>query len=692
MLPLPLWPTAMFSQQHQFQQQLLQIQQLIQQQQQQQQHPPPPSAGRGLSPQQQQILNLRTTGQASLLNSNPMLQRALLMQHMQGRFNMTAPGLQHFFPQATRHSLLGPPPVSVSLKPARIGFPGLPFQRQNRGYRKESPKGPEKKDVELGPSSQTPSEEEKIDVPESSQEKADSQPTLPEESSRCLVPRRYLLRKYLLTKRLDSLVCSASPAYPTALALSSTDPQTPPDSSDDGSSEPLAKRLKSVEDATHPKEETGLTTEKEEQAAEAEPPDTSKDWKVPEEPKSLEVMVSSGSSLKVTIQQSSESRAISTTAPKPGPRLADGSAPTSSPEPGLKFFCYICKINCFNQQNFQAHMAGLQHQQRLGEIQHMSNACLLSLLPTNREQGALAERDGEPQSQRWCNTCQTHFLGDLIKHRRTQEHKLAKNSLRPFCTACSRHFKTPRKFVEHMKSPEHKQKAKEARLGEKEPGSPEEAEELITVDAVGCFEEDEEEEDEEEDAEEEEGSEAVGEGDEAKQVGSKEVSANDWKGLEEYSPDKMYGLDFLVPVVGYLCRLCHKFYHSSSGARLAHCKSLMHFENVQRYRAARNPGPVSESEVKAEPLGTLTAEGTGTPASEQQEGPAQPPGAECKSGGMATHGDADNTGGAQPPTEARGGEKPGTGKPKEVEEVVATAKGRVPAPEPCRRSTRHKPR
>ncbi|XP_036608694.1 cip1-interacting zinc finger protein [Trichosurus vulpecula] len=642
----------MFSQQHQFQQQLLQIQQLIQQQQQQQQHPPPPSAGRGLSPQQQQqMLNLRATGQASLLNSNPMLQRALLMQHMQGRFNMTAPGLQHFFPQATRHSLLGPPPVSVSLKPARIGFPGLPFQRQNRGYRKESLKGPDqKKDVELGSSSQTPSEDEKIDVPESSQEEADSQTTLPE------------------------------------------DPQTPPDPRDDGSSEPLAKRLKSVEDTTDPKEETGLTTEKEEQAAEADPQDTSKDWKVPEEPKSLEVMVSSGSSLKVTIQQRSESRAISTTAPKPGPRLGDGSTPASGPEPGLKFFCYICKINCVNQQNFQAHMAGLQHQQRLGEIQHMSNACLLSLLPTNREQGALAERDGEPQSQRWCNTCQTHFLGDLIKHRRTQEHKLAKHSLRPFCTACSRHFKTPRKFVEHMKSPEHKQKAKEARLGEKEPGSPEEAEELITVDAVGCFEEDEEEEDEEEDAEEEEGSEAVGEGEEAKQVGPKEVSADDWKGPEEYSPDKTYGLDFLVPVVGYLCRLCHKFYHSSSGARLAHCKSLMHFENVQRYRAARNPGPVPESKLKSEPLNTLAGEGTGASGSEQQEEPAQPPGAECKSGGLDAPSDADNTDGVQIPNEAGGGEKPGTRKPNEGEEVVTTAKGRVPAPEPCRRSTRHKPR
>ncbi|XP_074149863.1 cip1-interacting zinc finger protein [Sminthopsis crassicaudata] len=644
----------MFSQQHQFQQQLLQIQQLIQQQQ--QQHPPPPSAGRGLSPQQQQqILNLRATGQANLLNSNPMLQRALLMQHMQaGRFNLTAPGLQHFFPQATRHSLLGPPPVSVSLKPACIGFPGLPFQRQNRGYRKESPKGPDqKKDSELGSSSQTPSEDEKIDVPESSQEEADSQATLPEDPQT---------------------------------------PQTPHDLSDDGSSEPLAKRLKSVEDPKDSKEETGLTTEKEEQAAEADPPDTSKDWKVPEEPKNLEVMVSSGSSLKVTIQQSSESRAISTTASKPGPRLGDSGTPASSPEPGLKFFCYICKVNCFNQQNFQAHMAGLQHQQRLGEIQHMSNACLLSLLPTTREQGALAERDGETQSQRWCNTCQTHFLGDLIKHRRTQEHKLAKHSLRPFCTACSRHFKTPRKFVEHMKSPEHKQKAKEARLGEKEPGSPEEAEELITVDAVGCFEEDEEEEDEEEDAEEDEGSEAVGESEETKQVpkvGPKEESADDWKGLEEYSPDKTYGLDFLVPVVGYLCRLCHKFYHSSSGARLAHCKSLMHFENVQRYKAARNPGPALESKLKPELLSTLTGEGTRAPGSEQQEEPAQFLGAECKSGGTDTHDDADNPDGAQTPTEARGGEKSGTTK---LEEVVTTAKGRGSAPEPCRRSARHKPR
>ncbi|XP_031457506.1 cip1-interacting zinc finger protein [Phasianus colchicus] len=550
----------MFNQQ-QFQQQLLQLQHLLQQQQ--HHHPPAQQGGRGLPPppppQQQQMLSLRATNQPSLLNANPMLQRALLMQQMQGNlrgFNMTAPALQQFFPQATRHSLLGPPPVGVSLKPTRLGFPNLPFQRQNRMFRKDFQRVPDRKrELDAGSSSHMHGDE-KIEF-------------------------RGELRAG--SEQNNSL---------------STEPRTPAESM--LNTEPAAKRLKSVteesalENAAGSKEELSThvqadgTNNVKQYAAES----LSKERKFSEEPKAPEVL-SSGGSLKVTIQQSSESRAISTTALKPGQWTCEMGTADSNPESALKFYCYICKTNCCNQQNFQTHMAGIQHQQRLGEIQHMSNVCFVSLLPMVKEQKLLAEKDGETQ-QRWCNTCQIHFTGDLIKHRRTQEHKLAKRSLRPFCTVCSRHFKTPRKFVEHMKSPEHKQKAKEVRLGEKELGSPEDSEELITVDAVGCFEDDEEEEEEEE---EEEG---TGEGEDldvvlvenedsaAKQSGLKEVSLEDYKGSEKYCPDTAYGLDFLVPVAGYLCRLCHKFYHSDSAARLAHCKSLMHFENFQRYKVARH--------------------------------------------------------------------------------------------------------
>ncbi|XP_028919216.1 cip1-interacting zinc finger protein [Ornithorhynchus anatinus] len=633
-------------QQQQFQQQLLQLQHLLQQQQQQQ------PAGRGLSPQQQQqLLNLRVTNQASLLNANPIMQRALLMQQMQGNlrgFSLTAPGLQQFFPQATRHSLLGPPPVGVSLKPPCIGFPGLPFQRQNRLFRKDYQRGPDRKrDLEQSSSAQAPGGEEKLGAPGAPQVGAD---------------------------------CNASPG----------DPQPPTDPMADGSSEPAAKRLKSSEGAEGDLEEPSLESEGGGKEG-VDPTDLAKDRNFSEEAKAPE-MVSSGGSLKVTIQQSSESRAISTSA---GHRPCEGvPAAAPAPEAGLKFYCYICKANCYNQQNFQAHMAGLQHQQRLGEIQHMSNACLVSLLPSTQEQPGLGERDGEPQGQRWCNTCQLHFTGDLIKHRRTPEHKLAKHSLRPFCTACSRHFKTPRKFVEHMKSPEHKQKAKEVRLGEKELGGPEESEELITVDAVGCFEEDEEEE-EGTGGEEEEDSDVLAESDEVaagKQGGLKDVAMDDWKVTEEYCPDKSYGLDFLVPVVGYLCRLCQTFYHSDSAARLMHCKSLMHFENVQRYKAARKARPVPPA-TEADPTPSPPrVDETGAPSSERDKKAAavpQPWESQRETGDSDS--DPDDACGALVIAEEDGSpqeSEPGGG----LEEPDQQDKGDAPSPAGRRRSTRRKPR
>ncbi|XP_072841229.2 cip1-interacting zinc finger protein [Pogona vitticeps] len=551
----------MFPQQ-QLQQQLLHLQQLLQ-------PPPAPPPSRGMTPpQQQQILNLRPAGQASLMSANPMLQRALLAQQLQGNlrgFNMAAaPVLQQFFPQATRHSLLGPPPVGVSLKPARLAFPTLLFPRQNRTFGKDFPKIPERK------------------------READSASSSSQGQGTCEA----------------GPVMEASDFQGDSELSSSLPSETPAESSGDG--QPAAKRLRSKADEAIPEEiaeETDAKSRLEERDNEQKTlaGDSSDEKHFVEELKTSEV-VNSGGSLKVTIQQSSESRAISTTALKPAHWTSEMGAAETSPESALKFYCYICKSDCFSQENFQSHMAGVQHQQRLRDIQHMSNLCFVSLLPVVKEQGPLAEKDGESQ-QRWCNTCHTHFTGDLIKHRRTPEHKLAKRSLRPFCTVCSRHFKTPRKFVEHMKSLAHKQKAKEVKLGEKEQGGPEDSEELITVDAVGCFEEEEEEEEEEEAGEEDdsEGEPQENEDSLTKQAGLKEEPSEDGGGKEEYCPDTVYGLDFLVPVAGFLCRLCHKFYHSDSAGRLTHCKSLMHFENLQRYKAMKLQASSTHAETSLHP-------------------------------------------------------------------------------------------
>uniref|UniRef100_G1TAN2 CDKN1A interacting zinc finger protein 1 n=1 Tax=Oryctolagus cuniculus TaxID=9986 RepID=G1TAN2_RABIT len=294
-----------------------------------------------------------------------------------------------------------------------------------------------------------------------------------------------------------------------------------------------------------------------------------------------------GGSLKVTILQSSDSRAFSTTPLPPGPRPGgDASrvpAAASPPsKPGLQFFCYICKANCSSQQVPRRHPS-------VPSVAQRPQQCHITLRPPRSASPCppLVSPLREPPPRRWCNTCQVYYVGDLIQHRRTQDHKIAKQSLRPFCTACSRYFRTPRKFVEHVKSQGHKDKAKELKMLEKEVAGQDE-DHFITVDAVGCFEGDEDEEDDDEDDEEIEVEEEL-----CKQVRSRDISIEEWKGSETYNPNTAYGVDFLVPVMGYVCRICHKFYHSNSGAQLSHCKSLAHFENLQKYKAAKNPSPTS---------------------------------------------------------------------------------------------------
>uniref|UniRef100_A0A8I5TZ77 CDKN1A interacting zinc finger protein 1 n=1 Tax=Pongo abelii TaxID=9601 RepID=A0A8I5TZ77_PONAB len=732
-------------QQQQLQQQQLQQQQLLQLQQLLQQSPPqaplPMAVSRGLPSQQPQqpLLNLQGTNSASLLNGS-MLQRALLLQQLQGNlrgYSMASPGLtapsltapsltppqlatpnlQQFFPQATRQSLLGPPPVGVPMNPSQFNLSGRNPQKQART---SSSTTPNRKDS----SSQTMPVEDKSDPPEGSEEAAEPRMDTPEDQDLPPCPEDIAKEKRtpapepepcevseLPAKRLRSseeptekeppgqLQAKAQPQarmtvpkqtqtpdlvpehleaqvlpqfQPRVLQVqaqvqSQTQPRIPPTDTQvqpklqkqaqtQTSPEHLVLQQKQVQPQVHTQAQPRVQPQEQPPAqVSVQPPEQTHEQpqtqpqvsllapeqtpgvvhvcglemppdaveagggmeKTLPEPVGTQVSMEeiqkesacgldvgecenrarempgvwgAGGSLKVTILQSSDSRAFSTVPLTPVPRPSDSvsstPAATSTPsKQALQFFCYICKASCSSQQEFQDHMSEPQHQQRLGEIQHMSQACLLSLLPVPRD--VLETEDEEPPPRRWCNTCQLYYMGDLIQHRRTQDHKIAKQSLRPFCTVCNRYFKTPRKFVEHVKSQGHKDKAKELKSLEKEIAGQDE-DHFITVDAVGCFEGDEEEEEDDEDEEEIEVEEEL-----CKQVRSRDISREEWKGSETYSPNTAYGVDFLVPVMGYICRICHKFYHSNSGAQLSHCKSLGHFENLQKYKAAKNPSPTT---------------------------------------------------------------------------------------------------
>ncbi|XP_048469609.1 cdkn1a interacting zinc finger protein 1a isoform X3 [Rhincodon typus] len=486
----------MFPQQQQqqhFQQQLLQLQQLIHQQRQQHRHPHPHPHPGGPSramqqhqhqhhhpqqqhqpPQQQQQqpqqLNLRPTSQPSLLNPNPMLQRALIMQQMQGSlhgYSMTAPGLQPFFSPGARASILGTPPLGIQLQTPRIRFGNQMFQQHHRRFNKDFKRMHDMRRDRYPPRQPfRATMDEKRDT-----NKINEEPIAKESTGNKLADAKDAAG----LKTGDSSQTDEPDVKRRRLESENDDNLIK--HSDAGESAPTKSKLKGedIEKETSECEDSGAQQNLEHSAANTE-------------------MLSTVSTLKVTIQQSSESRAISTSAPDSGTKGDEDSTEEMDSVP-TKFICYICNANCYNQKNFQKHMNGTRHHQRLLEIQQMSNACLATMIP--KSDGIGRGRESDKKRPRWCSTCQAHFRGNVIEHRRTQRHKLAKYSLRPFCTVCSRHFKTPRKFVEHMKSPEHKQKVEEVKQQrssqDKDQAGQDDPEDLITVDAVGCFDEDDEE-------------------------------------------------------------------------------------------------------------------------------------------------------------------------------------------------------
>uniref|UniRef100_A0A3Q3VI80 C2H2-type domain-containing protein n=1 Tax=Mola mola TaxID=94237 RepID=A0A3Q3VI80_MOLML len=218
-----------------------------------------------------------------------------------------------------------------------------------------------------------------------------------------------------------------------------------------------------------------------------------------------------------------------------------------------KFYCYLCSITCHNQQNFRSHMNSVSHQQRMMEIQHMSNACLVTLLPRVQESLQGKKED----IKHWCATCHTHFTGSIMEHRRTEEHRVM--TAISSCTVCKKHFRTSQIFVEHLQSLEHRQKLEKEKEGCEALGK------LTTMETDG-FSLDEVEEEEERQRSEGE--------DNCSEIEDMTID-------EQYDPDTVYGSSFFVPVAGFICRLCNKFYHFESSTLHTHCKSVKHFEKFK---------------------------------------------------------------------------------------------------------------
>ncbi|CAL1569272.1 unnamed protein product [Knipowitschia caucasica] len=558
-------------QQQQFQQHLRQLHQLFHQQQ-----PPPPAqppAGRHVPHPHQgprpmpvmpqsvppsRMVNLCQTTQTTIIAPNPMLQGAMMMQQMQGNmrgFGMGGQQFRQFFAGA-RSSLLGPMPMGVAIKSPMMGFPPArppynPHQpryyNNNQSVPGPSPspatsstpaaaavaRQPEKRDIEQvsviplknnedqpGPSTATEADGAGGHV------RSDNDNwcyTITDEYS---VPPDFKKQKMHSSEVIEEIIDDTEeervPCTSDAEILSSNNDDVEEIGSTVGSE---------VLDSDH----TGTAAETQEYPP--DPVERSVDAPAEEAPPDEDLL--------------DENQEVAEDGVDEGPN---------------KYYCYLCSITCPTQNNFRNHMNSISHQQRMMEIQHMSNACLVTLLPRLHDTLQGAAKDGEKNEwKRWCASCHTDFTCSILEHRQTQEHKIARKMCVSSCTICHKNFKSSQSFLKHLQSAEHRKKVEMDDEGE---GCMDQTKipDGLLVEEEGA------------DSEEEDRAESD------KQVGttSTEVTAENMDASVQYDPDTLYGGSFLVPVAGFICRLCNKFYHFESSSLHSHCKSLEHFENLKR--------------------------------------------------------------------------------------------------------------
>ncbi|XP_034047659.1 cdkn1a interacting zinc finger protein 1a isoform X2 [Thalassophryne amazonica] len=592
-------------QQHQIQQHLRQLQQLFHQQQ-QQPPPAPPQPAQGhhvahhhpqaprpmpVPPQSAphpRMVRMCQATQTTIIAPNPMLQGAILMQQMQGNmrsFGMGGQQFRQFFAAGARSSLLGPVPMGVAMKSPVRGFPGPRSYHPPARYYNNTTSSSSSSTATLDTAARQP--DRKRDMEHMVTGSTDEQPAA-------------------------SSTVEAEEQTETDVAMAETDKPTQP--SEEYHEEPVVKKQRTegseyieqtAADASTVVEtdDKGVSPEYVISAEEGQPEDCIlleegsftgglDAAETGEESRAAEVQSSSAPSPNSTLRKANQAAGV-----PPEGRGLGKNVPLSSEENleegeegivegGSKFYCYLCSITCFNQQNFRSHMNSVSHQQRMMEIQHMSNACLVSLLPRLQESLLGAQKDGEKKSalKRWCVTCQTHFTCSVMEHRRTEDHKFATRTTTSSCSVCKKHFRTSQVYVEHLQSQEHRWKVE--KLEEKE--SSDTLAKLSSMDTEGCSVEDEDNEEEEEEGDGEVVEEDEGDQQCSNQQGGwssvKEASVKEMASDEEYDPDTIYGSGFLVPVAGVICRLCKKFYCFESSASHSHCKSMKHFENLKKYR------------------------------------------------------------------------------------------------------------
>lgn len=262
-----------------------------------------------------------------------------------------------------------------------------------------------------------------------------------------------------------------------------------------------------------------------------------------------------------------------------------------------KFKCQVCRLQFASINEFDDHMASEGH---------AANMKVMSAVYHDKNQEALqqvyvgVEKRGRPKPtvssstssstsrSGMCPLCQRSY-GTMseYQHRMSKQHKHRQYLVQKGCVLCSvKGFENYPDYVLHIDSDEHKQKKREltsanaAAAPVKTSKSPSDSVKSVVKKPAA------------KETEAVQKSPAAEKRSVADELPTQSESASpsvdiavssaiygdDMLDDPIYNPDIAVGVEQVISVTGYFCKLCHKFYNNETMARITHCKTQTHFD------------------------------------------------------------------------------------------------------------------
>ncbi|KAH9499650.1 hypothetical protein Btru_074341 [Bulinus truncatus] len=259
-------------------------------------------------------------------------------------------------------------------------------------------------------------------------------------------------------------------------------------------------------------------------------------------------------------------------------------------------FCHVCNKSMHDDESFRKHLSSPKHTQLMNSVlavHQMKSNQLKFRMKAEEHLRKIESGRGGFNPDYFCKICNNSLTIPWERHRFSKIHTQRQLQVTRGCGWCKVHdFKNFTEVLEHRETAEHKKNAE--LLGKKKDekehhrSSSHSRERRPEKHRKRSSSWDKVKKDKEKDQKEK----------------KKEEEEEEDLTIPEYNAEKSVGLSYIVPVTGFFCKLCHKFYNNENSAKGAHCQSETHYEKfklaTEAKIAAREKRLAEEATAEAE--------------------------------------------------------------------------------------------